>query len=280
VTMILPTNGDWYAVCDLPGVTLKVRVIWNRQTFVAAHLKTFEGWLWARQVDGAMERLPPSRRASIWGPEPDRWQPEEAATFVWPKGVRAQPLPQAVLMVADSPRACIVRRRDDGGVAGQARLLWWLDRSAVRTNAALTERGVEGRLMRALASDGFGPVRAANGLRLSGLLVSLAATFADIEQPGGPGDDHRGPVFVADPLDQDDYLIAMSWMRGLEPSHARVLYLASRLPALTWGTVAKRLSLRKGEAAVIVYTAALAAAYRHATIKGCVPSVGTDAIAM
>ena len=252
---------SWYALRDLPDGQGKVRVYWNRKEFVAARVRDSQQQLiWAHLVDGVMEVLPPRRYASRWSPEPERWQPENPAIWVWASGVAPQPL-----QLSGPSLARIVRRRDDNGALGQGRCVWWLDRSQVTFSTPLTERQVEGRLMRAMAADAPDRWRADNGLQRSNVLARMArAAAVALDEYEFDGDQRPLPNFVGDGRDEDDFVTAVSWLKGLDHDHCAVLHHASRVPALSWGRIAQACDLRHDKAAASVYRAAIARAFEVA----------------
>lgn len=198
----------WYALAHLPAGRLTVRLSWDAREFAATRARDKRGqWRWAVTRAGTTVWLP----MRGWSDEPQAWQPLDAAAFPWPEGAPPEPLTSpAPIMWAErvkAARAAPVAPETPGGA-------WWLTEPLTYSEVgAITEREAEGRLARALLTDGVkggsgAPVAFANTAGALRELVADSLTGADAYRP---------PPFEPSPRDQSDYLVAMRWFTTLAP---------------------------------------------------------------
>lgn len=198
----------WYSPADLPPGRLVVRVIWHRATFLAMRMPRGKAWGWATVAGGAVQWLPPAGQA--WTAQPDAWQPQNPERWTWPQGMAPEPLPAEVIVAALASRADVSAVSAEPAAAEdvQDERLWWQNPANVVYEPAgeCTERGVEGRLCRALSWCGAG-----QGLRLrtttpATIIARLAERAAAIQD--GQYDE---PRFRPLPKDVGDFDTAMGW---------------------------------------------------------------------
>ena len=154
---------------------------------------------------------------------------------------------------------------------------WWLDPHAVTYSdpGAITMREAEGRMMRAFAAEWWVRVEWPRLKTAAQVLANMARSL-----PLAPGEAAAQDPIIARPeptgRDQDDMLVALSWLRilsGALPARTRggaarlrvgnrsaqqsVLRLRGSTPPLTWARIGDEIG-RSGEAARDLYRAALA----------------------
>lgn len=282
------------------GEIIGIEVRWSGRRMIVSLVAVQRKLRWCRVDEDArrVEWLPPpderarfgieSRDAQPWSEHPDCWRPINPS-WTWPYGCEPEPLPphrvprlwsetMRFAAVEDAEAAELAREmerdRETARVQGEhhdnaqetarrgVRSLWWRDPSRiVYADAGSIRRDhAEGRLMRAIASEG--PVRIANGLGLHGTRVlarlsdtggsALAAASARVE-------DGEVEPFEALPADHGDYAIAMNWLAALGTPGARtltrrqtVLILAAQVSALSFAEIGRLLKPKIKRARVAV----------------------------
>lgn len=289
-----PDDSPWYSMDDLPAGRVMVRVQWAARIFAAARDRR-GGWFTYKS--GEIVKLPPrGRKGERWTLEPDRWQPVDPAKWAWPRGVAAEPLPVMVqprmwsshmsFSATEQAESDGLERSRSGDVIEPR---WWRDVTQIRyePRGEVSRKNCEGRVMRALAHCGAGDDRALARLARDPTMADLAEAVA-----GWASAVDRGwlEYFQPLPVDDSDFVEAMSWVTALDPVELRprrrsgsyrgvwrfnraqlvLLYRAVTVP-LSWADIGMQFKV-SGERARQVYAQSIdacwrvangAAAYRH-----------------
>ena len=299
------TAAPWYAIADLPQCQIpRLVAVWTGYVVEAAfmrHPKTRALTLFDRvQATSCGELVPlPSetmRRAGC-GPLPDAWRPFDPATWRWPNGREPQPLPvllrprmwsstmkfgavddaEAAELAAEMERdRADARDRSGGAAAGEGSAgggaeppekQWWLTEThliAYSPPGRISLRETEGRLGRAALTDQWIRVERPADRTFAQILGGMIKP-----EPLAPGDSFvpdLAPLrLVPSGRDQDDYLTACGWLRGLTGAGAKVLRDRLSAPAMTWKAIARRAGLKADAAR---------AAYRFAIADACATANG------
>lgn len=226
----------FYSMADLPAGRVRVRVRWAGRVFVAARMapdsrQRDRRLRWAVMEHGEPVYLPRRKDRDDWPPDPECWQPENAAVWIWPPGPVPTPLPVLVRpqMVAQSgrrrwnamadqaERAAAIRAEALAGLEPEAPAAthparatrWWLtELPSYSPPGDISVREAEGRVMRAILTDGIRQMELPRGWASSG------NTLQDMIAEHVGGEDGPEP-FDPSPADVSDYLVAMGWFAAL-----------------------------------------------------------------
>lgn len=235
---------------DLPGVGVRVVVNWVGRQFPAARTldKKTRRVRWATEQDGKLVWLPMRDWPDECGDEPDSWRPEKPE--LW-----KAPLPPPLLSTeprfvdvrggrlreAESPRTnkyAAMAAQADASDRTRAELvaefgeidepsapdrpekLWWLsERLTYSPKGCISEHEAEGRIARAILTDGIrpddfggpGPLRETSSALSQFIHETLLSTDAE----------HLVARFEPTPRDLSDYVTAFGWFSELNPPHMR-----------------------------------------------------------
>lgn len=235
------TADDWFAMSALPAGRVRVRVRWNGREFRAAKVPNEKGRLvWATVDAGEVQYLPPKGKRALeaWGAEPERWQPENPESWTWPNGKAATPLPVRIQpqMISQAGRRKwdAMAEQAEQSARTQADLeadlgpedelpeaddrAWWRDGARLTycepgpDRAGITVSEAEGRMLRAILTDGLKSATAPNGWEgAESVLSQMAAS-------GG-----EAVVAAWSPTRRDisDHPVAMAWFAALWPVEMR-----------------------------------------------------------
>lgn len=270
-------STKWYRADDLPPpFGILVRISWTGYEVTAKRMKD-NVWRNARG-----EKLPIGDEPVIYQPlKPESWvaalpEPFERAAprmYTSRTAFSAVEAAEAAELASEmeADRRDASRTADETSTTqakrGARRLQWWRDASLITYSepGAISKREAEGRVMRAIASDGFHQRADGLGLHESAALVDLSddqrAALDGLAQPASVID-HFQPLGQ----DHDDYLTAMSWYAAAPNMVLRLM--ASDL-AFSWREIGERLAVsrqaaqqRHKRAIDAVWT--VANEYRHA----------------
>lgn len=239
---------------DMPRLGIRVVVVWGGREFLAGrnrdkktgaiHWVTYD----ESRGDRRLIYLPPEGEAERWGHEPNCWRPEKPE--LW-----QAPLPPPLL--STEPRFVDVRgdsasrsrpsrankysamsaqaeqsartqaelvaefgEIDDPSTADKPDKLWWLsERLTYSPKGSISEREAEGRVARAILTDGIrpgdyggpGPLRETSSALSQFIHETLLSTDAE----------HLFARFEPTPRDLSDYVTAFGWFSELNPPHMR-----------------------------------------------------------
>lgn len=269
-----------YRVSDMPPpLTVRVRLVWAGWAGEGARIRCprtgRERWVaWEK---GRVRDLPPAgsprdqAEPDLWGPlNPDLWkmplpEPVVQATAegrMW-AGRQSFGAVEAALAAREMEADREAARAQARGIAGDdpsrkaKRRQWWRDPSEIRylPPGHISKRHAEGRVMRAIASDGFARWGTGLGLHvrdpLAGMTEEEKRAFAEEEGDVPPAGDWFEPVQA----DHDDYLTAMAWFSALGAGKdhrsetftdlQQVLTLAAQPEAFSMRAIGETMGLKK-----------------------------------
>lgn len=256
-----PSTGSyhekWYAMRHLPAGRCRVRVRWEGREFIAARMLHPETrhltWCAPPESPGAsIAWLPPKidrRRRDAghaWSPEPDCWQPEDAAAWTWPKVDGRIEIPPELPRMQPRMYSGDGRRRwasmteqAERSARAQVRIAaeieaefgpdapppeamrigsrWWREPALVRYSpeGAVSRAEVEGRVCRALLTDGIRPGELPQGWQGVGTALGQMV-HETITSEETAVDLRTFEPTRADLADQERFL-PMKWFAALNP---------------------------------------------------------------
>ena len=273
---------------NTPPLRARCRIVWGGRTFVAwrdTHPKTRRR-CWAVEIgDGLVDYWPPKvwpRSMRDLGDEPELFQPRDPANWPYPLpapertieprmtstrgsgrfAAMTQQSARSAATLAEieretgvsldrlaAERSAHARDRDDPGAR------WWRDSATIvyAPPGHITREMAEGRVMRAILTDGLRPWKQDGVLTRAWPQELIEWAEAQKRLAEDPKHDLR-ERFVPSPDDISDNLIAMRWFAALDPPQLRpdgeytisadfvadqvVLILRALEPPYTWRQIA------------------------------------------
>jgi len=280
-------NEKWYSIADLPAGRLRVRVMWQARVFEACRMVA-EGrgmrlaWCLPPRAGAPVEWLPRARDAATWAPQPEAWQPLDAATWIWPNGREPEPLrgceprmwsaTQRFGAVDDAEAADLAREMEHdrahfSGAADSrsteassdrsaAPTQWWHDPHAVTYSmpGMISTRETEGRFMRALLTERVvrveRPTANSFGSVLAKSIAQVPLTPKELAEQD-PAPERWEPTG----RDWDDMPVALDWRVALPDDVHQIVVQRSMQPPTPWAVIALSLGLRRDDLRALYDTA-------------------------
>ena len=291
--------SPWYSLAHLPPGRCRVRLEWSARQFVAARMVNPHtrklAWCEPPRV-APKASVPLDGWEIVWLPAyglsehgPTAWQPENADTYIWPGGVKPEPLTPAggamwserlrFAAVEDAEASDLAREMETerefagrGGAGSGAdagghpkrhqdqphdKQFWLIATITYSAPGAISPLEAEARLMRAMLTERWVQIERPTCKTFGGILAGMIKP-----DPLPPGDlaamDLPPPRWEPNGRDQDDMLTALAWRDALDWDLSTVLELRAVMPPKGWRAIGRELHLSH-EAARQLHAAALEA---------------------